>query len=139
MNAFVKFILPVVVITAIYCCNNQNNNNYNEPGEPEIKFDTVFYDFGDVFQGDKLEYTYYFKNTGTGNLIINDVVPSCGCTVPKYDKKPILPGKKGKLKILFDTKGRAGSVYKSVKVKSNAVNNSLTLTFKANILVNNNN
>lgn len=36
--------------------------------------------------------TFKLKNTGNYPLLIQDVSTSCGCTVAKYDKKPVPPG-----------------------------------------------
>jgi len=36
--------------------------------------------------------SFFIKNTGSTPMIIQNVNTSCGCTVAKYDKKPILQG-----------------------------------------------
>ncbi len=135
---FIVFLL--IFVSA--CRNSQINNNLaidnNKNKIPRIEFKTDFYDFGSVKQGEKLTYAFEYKNTGTADLLITDVIPSCGCTVPKYDKKPIKPGKKGEISVIFNTKGRTGSQYKEVHIKSNAENGAKTLTFKANIIIDNN-
>ena len=81
--------------------------------------DTV-YNFGTIADGDKVEYNYRFKNTGKKPLIIKNATASCGCTVPEKPEKPILPGEIGYLKVVFDSKGKAGHVEKSITVSSNA-------------------
>ena len=37
---------------------------------PVIEFETKTYDFGDVIEGERLTYSFKFKNTGKSNLII---------------------------------------------------------------------
>lgn len=81
--------------------------------------DTV-YNFGTIADGDKVEYNYRFKNTGKKPLIIKNATASRGCTVPEKPEKPILPGEIGYLKVVFDSKGKAGHVEKSITVSSNA-------------------
>ncbi|MBK7558678.1 MAG: DUF1573 domain-containing protein [Chitinophagaceae bacterium] len=78
------------------------------------------YNFGKISDGEKVEYSYRFKNTGTKPLVIQDASASCGCTVPQKPEKPILPGETGFIKIVFDSKGRVGNAYKTVTVLSNA-------------------
>lgn len=78
------------------------------------------YNFGKVADGEKVEYSYRFKNTGSKPLVIADAHASCGCTVPQKPEKPILPGEIGFIKIVFDSKGRVGNAYKTITVVSNA-------------------
>ena len=78
------------------------------------------YNFGKVTDGEKVEYSYRFKNTGNSPLVIVDAHASCGCTVPQKPEKPILPGEIGFIKIVFDSKGRVGNAYKTITVVSNA-------------------
>ena len=142
MNRFYYFLCSLYFLTFIGCKNIRENKEINIDTDinkiAKIEFETDFYDFGSVKQGEKLSYSFKFKNTGTADLVIADVIPSCGCTVPEYDKKPIAPGKKGEISVVFNTKGRSGSQLKEVHVKSNAENSRKTLTFKANIILNNN-
>lgn len=79
------------------------------------------YNFGEVTDGEKVEYNYRFQNTGSKPLVIITAGASCGCTVPQKPEKPILPGEMGFIKIVFDSKGRVGNAYKTITVKSNAV------------------
>ncbi len=78
------------------------------------------YNFGKVTDGEKVEYSYRFKNTGTKPLVVVDATASCGCTVPQKPEKPILPGEIGFIKIVFDSKGRVGNAFKTITVMSNA-------------------
>ena len=78
------------------------------------------YNFGKVTDGEKVNYSYRFKNTGTKPLVIVEATASCGCTVPQKPERPILPGETGFIKIIFDSKGRVGNAHKTITVKSNA-------------------
>ena len=53
-------------------------------------------------------------------MIISNCNASCGCTTPEWNKEPILPGKKGKITVRYNTQGRVGPIAKSVYVTSNA-------------------
>lgn len=85
----------------------------------EFKFDTETIDYGKVNLGSNGERTFVFTNTGNKPLIISKINSTCGCTIPKKPEKPILPGKKGEIKVSYDTK-RPGGFSKSITIYSNA-------------------
>lgn len=78
------------------------------------------YNFGSVTDGEKVEYSYRFKNTGAKPLVIVSASASCGCTVPEKPEKPIMPGETGFIKVVFDSRGKVGETHKPVTVVSNA-------------------
>jgi Protein of unknown function (DUF1573) len=94
------------------------------------------HDFGDVVQGDKVEFTYKFTNTGTEPLIITNVQPSCGCTLPKsWSRDPIMPGGSGELVIAFNSAGKFGKLDRTTAVVSNATNEGANqIKFTANVI-----
>lgn len=54
----------------------------------------------DGLKVDKVSETVFvLKNVGHKPLLISDILASCGCTIPKWEKKPILPGKQTEIKI----------------------------------------
>ena len=63
------------------------------PAQKEIKDPTTvqiidsIYDFGKVSEGEVVEYSYRFKNTGTKPLVVTSATASCGCTVPQKPEK----------------------------------------------------
>src|SRR5574339_331543 len=90
---------------------------------PAITFEKKVNDFGDITQGDKVEETFRFTNTGNEPLIITNVQVTCGCTTPKgWPRDPIAPGQKGELTIAFNSAGKMGRQNKVVTIVSNAVN-----------------
>ncbi|MBA4055151.1 MAG: hypothetical protein C0490_10595 [Marivirga sp.] len=103
---------------------------------PVIKFDKKVHDFGDIFQGDKVEETFHFTNTGTEPLIITNVQVTCGCTTPKgWPRDPIAPGGKGELTVAFNSAGKMGRQNKVVTVVSNATNaDGSQISFTTNVL-----
>jgi hypothetical protein len=78
------------------------------------------YNFGTITEGEKVEYSYRFKNTGTNPLVIFNATASCGCTVPEKPEKPILPGETGFIKVVFNSSGKRGHNEKDVNITSNA-------------------
>jgi len=98
---------------------------------PVLAFETVEHDFGTINEGDVVEYTYKFKNTGEAPLIIQSAQPSCGCTVPDWTKEPIAPGADGYVKAKFDTKGKPNIQNKTITVTANTWPKQTQLRFKA--------
>lgn len=78
------------------------------------------YNFGKLTAGDKVEYSFRFRNTGKNPLIVTDAIASCGCTVPEKPDAPIDPGKIGIIKVVFNSAGKMGDIHKEVTVRSNA-------------------
>ena len=87
---------------------------------PVITFEESEYNFGDITQGDVVEHTFTFKNTGTQPLIIERVDVTCGCTTPSWTKEPIMPGKTGTVVAKFNSAGKLGQQKKPVTIHSNA-------------------
>lgn len=102
--------------------------------KPVIEFVKTVHDFGKIVQGEVVGTTFIFKNTGKSNLLIQDANASCGCTVPRWDKEPVLPGEKGTLEVVFDSSGRMGKQSKSITVRTNAKNAKIILSIKAEVL-----
>lgn len=86
---------------------------------PNIQFERKAYDYGTVYQGEKIPCVYRFKNAGTGNLIIEKVRSGCSCAAAIISSKKLLPGETGEIKVIFYTKGRQGKQSKTIYVHSN--------------------
>lgn len=119
--AFIFFILLTAAAGCKSGTEKKNSDSLVSTGMSEISFTEYQHDFGKVAEGEKISYTFAFENKGTSDLVIISATTSCGCTVPKYDTKPIPPGDKGNLEVVFDTSGRSGFQTKTISVKSNAL------------------
>ncbi|MGB8489765.1 MAG: DUF1573 domain-containing protein [Bacteroidales bacterium] len=86
----------------------------------DISFREYEHDFGKVTEGEKVAYIFRFDNKGPGTLAISSVATTCGCTVTKYDRNPVAPGKSGMIEVEFDTSARQGMQTKTISVKSNS-------------------
>lgn len=87
----------------------------------EIKFEKTSHDFGKFKESvEAVTCKFTFTNVGEEPLVINQAIPSCGCTVPQYPKEPIMPGKSGEITVTYNAKGRSlGHFKKSVTVRTN--------------------
>ena len=98
-----------------------------------VKFDETSYDWGTIAEGEKMTHIFKFKNTGTNDMIISDAHGSCGCTVPEWPKEPIKPGKTSQIKVIFDSKGKAGDQTKNVTVTANTEPTNMVLMIKGKV------
>jgi len=125
-----KLIAPLVLAGIIFSCNIRDMKNkaglQATNASPHFTDSTTVqmidsaYNFGKVADGEKVAYSYRFRNTGKNPLIVSSAVASCGCTVPEKPEEPIKPGETGFLKVVFNSKGRVGEVHKEITVTSNA-------------------
>lgn len=78
-------------------------------------------------------YDFYFTNTGTQPLVIQNVVASCGCTTPEWTKQPVPPGGKAKITAIYDPKDRPGAFNKTLSVYTNTKPEVTVLTIKGEV------
>jgi len=89
---------------------------------------------GAVEQGTLLKYRFKVANRGRADLELTQVKPSCGCTVPKWDRV-IAPGKKGVIEAEVSTTAFSGAIAKHLTVISNdPAHPQLDLTLTARII-----
>ena len=109
------------------------NTQSDTTGVAVITFKMLEHNFGAVKAGEKVGCIFPFTNTGDADLVLTSATASCGCTVPKYNKKPVAPGDDGTVEVVFDTSGRDGIQTKTVVVQSNAENNLIILRIIAEV------
>lgn len=87
---------------------------------PQMTIETPFFNMGDISPGSLVQHEFILKNQGTADLELQDVRPSCGCTVASYDKI-IAPGAEGKvlLKVRVYQEWAGQDISKSVWLVSN--------------------
>jgi hypothetical protein len=115
-KVFFSIIMFAIAITTI---NAQDAAVPQNPNAPDIKFVKSVHDYGTIIQGADGNCEFKFKNIGKEPLILSNVVSSCGCTVPSWEREPIMPGKEGTIKVKYDT-NRIGVISKQITVMSNA-------------------
>ena len=99
-----------------------------------MQFSSDNHDFGNVPEGTMATHEFKFKNTGNQPVVIANVQASCGCTTPDWTKTPVLPGKMGVIKAMYNSAGRPGVFNKTVTVTSNATEASKVLSIKGSVL-----
>lgn len=86
---------------------------------PNLQVDNPKYDFGEVFQGEKVLHVFEFVNEGDEMLTIDRVRSSCGCTAALVSERNIPPGGKGELQANFDSTRFRDAVSKTISLYSN--------------------
>lgn len=74
---------------------NTNNNS-------ALTFTETGFDFGKIPQGKPVTHTFQFKNTGNIPFALQNVVASCGCTTPEWNKDTIAIGATGVIKVGYN-------------------------------------
>ncbi len=130
------FVLPVILLTCFFSCGESTQKENKQPEKnkkyPKFEFRKEIHKFGDLFEGEIAVCEFYFKNTGKGSLLIREIESDCGCTAFKWNKKPVKEGAESKITVEFDTKGRYGKQYKTIRIYSNALGKQ-TLKVTANV------
>lgn len=86
---------------------------------PVIEFEETEFNFGTLKQGESVDYTFKFKNTGKTPLYIRKTKASCGCTAVNETKDAIAPGESGTIKATFNSRGKRGKQNKVITVITN--------------------
>jgi len=151
-NRRIKLNKTVLIILfsmgLIVSCNNNDgklpadvvHNPVTASGEgdlgslPAFEFRETLHDFGTVIEGEKVMYSFKFKNTGGSDLIVSSVSASCGCTATKFTKEPIPPGKEGIITVTFNSTKRRGFQNKAVTVSANTQPSKTVLRIKAKVI-----
>lgn len=102
-------------------------------GAAKMTFAKKEHDFGTANEGDILETTFNFTNTGKSELIITDAKSTCGCTIPDWPKQPIAPGETGEILVKFNTNGKGGGNSKTVTLTTNTAVGKETVVIKAQV------
>lgn len=140
-NSIILLMISVLLTAGLCNCKNsiteKENLAYDGDGKPVIEFSQMLHDFGKIEEGEKVACVFTFHNKGDADLLITSATTSCGCTVPKFDDKPVPPGGKGMVEVVFDSSYRNGTQNKTIAIRSNARRPVVILTIKAEVITNN--
>lgn len=76
----------------------------------QLVFEPERFDFGTIEElGGKQSCTFRATNRSSKPVVLVDIVTTCGCTVPTFSRKPILPNQSTEIVITYDPMGRPGS------------------------------
>lgn len=115
-----KWFGLVAAVLVLVCCSFALRSG--DDGVADIEFEKTSHNFGQFPQSEPTqECTFKFWNTGTAALRINQVITTCGCTVPNYSTEDVAPGDSGLIRVTYNgQKGYPGYFLKVITVRSNA-------------------
>jgi hypothetical protein len=121
MQKVVLFIS--IALVALSChSGSQQNGDIAAPVKDSTTVQVLdsAYAFGTVTEGEKVAFSFRFKNTGDKPLVIQSARASCGCTKPTWPQEPIPPGATANVRAEFNSQGHLGLAHKLITVYSNA-------------------
>ena len=104
-------IITIVVALTLMCSIAQGN--------PELKANVASINFGHIGVDYNLYYTFEIHNTGTSELVLHDVRPSCDCSKTYITDTIVAPGQFTTIKLRFNTKNWYGDTDQYITIKSN--------------------
>ena len=110
----------------------QTTDKSKKATQPALRFAVLEIERQDIPYGSEDLFVFEFKNTSKKAAVITNVQTSCGCTAADRPETPIRKGKKGVIKVHYDTK-RVGAFTKTITVFSN-VGDPIILTIKGTVL-----
>ena len=112
-------------VLSVYTVKAQAVKEPEKKSGAKIEFVKEVFDYGNVYANSGHDGIAEFKfvNTGTEPLVLTNVKAGCGCTLPFWQKEPVMPGDSGKVILKYNSIQSPHTINKSAVVSSNAVNN----------------
>lgn len=124
----------LLISVFLFCSVTALSQNTSQPEDKVVSFDTKTHDFGDVLITDgPLSCKFVMTNISNNPIVIHNVVSSCGCTVPDYDKKPIEPGKSTTIEVTYSNDQGPYPFNKTITVYVSGVNRPVVLKIKGEV------
>ena len=103
--------------------------------QQQLSFEPAVWDFGSIEETDgPVSHTFTGRNTTDRPLVILDVTTTCGCTVPSFSRKPVLPGAETQITATYDPADRPGSFNRELWVYSSERKRIATLTIRGSVI-----
>ena len=128
-------LISIIIIAAI------QSNAYSQKSAPVngavLTFEKECQDYGKIDIDDipEAKLDVRFTNTGNQPLVISNVRGCCGTRIIDWPKEPILPGKKGIVKVEFEILPKVQTINRTVTVMSNSINSPDIYKIKGEVVV----
>jgi hypothetical protein len=93
LNKLIPIILLVALLLLTACASKP----------PQIDLEFSQFDFGDVINGEIVSREVVVKNIGGEELVVSQVLTTCGCTTASLDPRVIPKGGEAILEVTFDS------------------------------------
>ena len=140
-NCASQFLQPIYILFLIFMKRELSFimliclllTGFTVSAQGELKFEKETHDFGTIAEGTQATYEFKVTNVGNQPVVIANVQPSCGCTTPDWTKEPIMPGKSGVIKTVYNSAGRPGPFHKSISITSNSIKPNAVIFIKGEV------
>lgn len=122
-----KYIILSFIISFLSCSHDKVIEK-----KALIHFESNSFDLEELVYKTDTDCNFVFTNTSKCPLIIQNVETSCGCTTPKWTKKPVKPGKSGEIKVTYNA-DFPGMFSKTIKVFYNGPESPAILTIRGTV------
>lgn len=136
LKSMKRFLLLVILLMSVFNLFAQQQTNLpdsNAKTTATILFlKEESFDFGKIPQGKPVSHIFEIQNKGNSSLKLNNVVASCGCTTPEWERnKVISSGEKSYIKVGYNAAAE-GSFNKSITINYNETENKM-ITIKGEV------
>ena len=97
----------------------------------EVAIDNLKLDFGSFIHSEIQERSFVLTNIGEAPLIVQDITTSCGCMKTRYVKKPIPPGEKLEITVIYEAE-QAEYFNKTIAIHCNIKSSPIILRIVGN-------
>jgi hypothetical protein len=127
MKRIIFLLIAVLGITTVFA------QNQAATAKAPIEFKESKHNFGKIKQGTPVTYTFNFKNTSAGPVIIEDATATCGCTKPEFPKGVIAKGATNKISVTYNA-AAMGTFTKPITVKIAKVTEPIMLSIEGEVV-----
>lgn len=134
-----KTVLFIFLIGSVLAGNAQKNNKSKESIKVKkntnnfLVFDKLNYDFGQINEGEAVNHTFTFVNTGKVNASIKKVKSSWENITTQWIPGPFEPGTSSTLSLNFGTAGKTG-IFNEKLVITDGTSDEYILTITGNVI-----
>ncbi len=125
--------LWLIAAIALFTITSLVDIGQSEPVGPRVKTPHELFDFGVVPQRCEVSHVFWLHSTGDQELVIEELIPNCGCSEAPLEKNHIHPGDSARAEVIFGTGVFNGVVKKFTQIKSNSTGRAPALTFRARV------
>lgn len=118
------YFLLSILFFFVTCCSRSVIKD-----DAHISFAETEHDFGSLPFKQAAAYYFEFSNPGKTALVIHEVTTSCGCTIAKWTRKPVMPDDSGIISISYDA-AIPGVFRKEIVVRYNGADSPVVLKIK---------
>lgn len=96
----------------------KNKNRITLIENRDINFVCTEHDFGVINLTDKVICRFYYTNNSNRKFVIHNIVTTCGCTVPFWNRQPIVPNGQDSISVEFSPNS-VGHNNKTIVIEGN--------------------